>query len=309
MSREQGDDTVADTAPRPRWYHRRAIVYPCLLALGYVGWCGVLFFTQTAMVFPGAMQPRPHTPRPPPSGFEQVWLVAPTGERVETWFSSPVGGVVPRPAVIYAHGNAEFIDDQEYRARQYLRRGFSVLLPEYRGYGYSDGQPSQAAITADFVRAYDWLVARPDIDRSRIVFHGKSLGGAVAAALAEERPPAALILESTCVSVASFAARYGVPAFLCRHPFRTDRTLRRLDVPVLIFHGSHDEIIPVSHGRRLRDLARRATYVEMDAGHNDFPPSEVDFWREIDTFLLRSGMSGGIDEAGQGSAVGRETGR
>jgi fermentation-respiration switch protein FrsA (DUF1100 family) len=86
------------------------------------------------------------------------------------------------------------------------------------------------------------------------------------------------------------AHKYGAPSFLAKHPFRTDRVLEKLDVPVLIFHGTRDSIIPVSHGRNLSEIALSRTYVEYDCGHNDFPgrDNEDAYWSEIADFLKRT---------------------
>src|SRR5688572_30832441 len=108
---------------------------------------------------------------------------------VEGWFL-PAYGVAagrPGPAVIFAHGNAEIIDPYALELEPYRRMGVSVLLPEFRGYGRSGGEPSEEGITDDFVAFHDLLAARPDVDPSRIVFHGRSLGGGVVCALAARR--------------------------------------------------------------------------------------------------------------------------
>jgi fermentation-respiration switch protein FrsA (DUF1100 family) len=215
------------------------------------------------------------------------------GGHVEAWFvpaRSDTGG--RRPVIVYFHGNAEIIDHQQAVVAGYRRLGCSVLLPEYRGYGRSAGKPSQRAILADNVRFFDELVERPEVDAARIVFHGRSLGGAVAADLAMKRKPAALVLESTFTSVASMAHRYAAPEFLVTNPYRTDRVVATIGVPVLSFHGTRDTIIPVAHGRELARLAPGIVYREYDCGHNDFPgdANASAYWAEIESFLAAHGI-------------------
>lgn len=214
--------------------------------------------------------------------------------RVEAWFVPALGvdSDHPSPAVIFFHGNAELIDYQDHIVRRYHAMGISVLLPEYRGYGLSGGTPSQEGIRSDCVKFYDWLIQRPGVDASRIVFHGSSLGGGVACDLATQREPAALILQSTFASVASMAHGYGVPSFLAKHPFRNDLYVAGSDVPKLIFHGCRDEIIPIAHGRKLRDLAPNALYIEYDCGHNDWPgrSNTEAAWGAIRSFLVGAGI-------------------
>jgi fermentation-respiration switch protein FrsA (DUF1100 family) len=208
--------------------------------------------------------------------------------RVEAWFQ-PGAGRSPDatgPAVIFLHGNKDLLEERWNVAGPYLAAGISFLACEYRGYGRSGGAPSEAALVADATRWYDWLAARPEVDRQRIIAHGISLGGGVAVGLAGRRPVAALVLESTFSSVTGLAARLLVPAPLVRHPFRSDRILAQLDVPVLLVHGRRDIVIPASHSRRLARLAARSTLVETDAGHDDYRTE----WPAVWEFLRAQGL-------------------
>jgi len=274
---------------RQRWWFR-GIVYVITF---YIVWCLTLFFYQDQMLFPADMAPEPSGGPADPS-ITVHRLEIESGGKVESWFI-PAKGISrdePGPVVVFFHGNAEIIDYQQGIVPSYLRMGCSVLLPEYRGYGRSAGKPSEKGIVADAVRFYDEMLKREDVDTSRIVIHGRSLGGGVAAQLATRRKPAALILESTFCSVAEMAHDYFAPEFLAKHPFYTDRVLPGLDIPILIFHGSRDDIIPVEHGRRLKNLAPDAVYVEYDCNHNDFPCMKnlQAYWGEIQKFLTINGI-------------------
>ena len=250
---------------------------------------------QDKLVFPADMAPEPLAAAYQlTQGTSLLQVDIETGGAVEAWFlpapAASAGNAAP--TVVFCHGNAEIVDYHDAIVSGYHRLGCSVLLPEYRGYGRSAGTPSEKGIVADAVRFYDQLIERDDIDASRIVFHGRSLGGGVAAQLAARRTPAALILESTLTSVAIMAHTYFAPTFLARHPFRTDRVVAEIDVPVLIFHGTRDRIIPVVHGHKLRQLAAGAAYVEYDCGHNDFPGrgNHDAYWNEIADFLTNAGV-------------------
>jgi len=252
-----------------------------------------MYCIQDRIVFPVDQAPAP-LPRPVRADIVVTKLDLDSGEQVESWFL-PAAGVSahkPAPVVMFFHGNAELIDYQDDIVRQYHELGISVLLPEYRGYGHSGGSPSQDAIREDCVHFYDKLIERADVDASRIVFHGRSLGGGVACDVATQRKPAGLILQSTFASAAEMAHDYLTPSFLAKHPFRNDRVVSGIGIPLLIFHGTRDTIIPVHHGRHLRDLAPGAVYIEYDCGHNDWPGrgNEQRFWDEIKDFLSQSGI-------------------
>ncbi len=273
---------------RPKPLYRRCWFRVARVAvIGYVAWYATLYFYQDRMLFPADLAPPPMPGAP--RNTTVLTIPADGGGKVEAWLLPAPNANADRPAplVIYFHGNAELIDFQDEIAGGYRRLGFAVLLPEYRGYGRSAGRPSQTAIVADAVQFLDEALKRPDVDRARVVIHGRSVGGGVAAQVAARRRPAAMILESTFTSIGSMARGYGGPAFLARHPFRTDRILPTLNVPLLLFHGTRDSIIPVAHGRKLHALVPQATYVEYDCDHNDFPGRGNDkaYWQTIERFL------------------------
>lgn len=246
----------------------------------------MLLALQRRIVFPRHLTPAAAGAGDRLEGLERLWIDTEAG-RVEAWFlpGVGVGPAHPGPAVIFAHGNAELIDDWPQRLQPYRRLGISVLLPEYRGYGRSAGSPSQAAIGADFVRFYDWLAARREVDAAKIVLHGRSLGGGVACQLAEQRDVAALILMSTFSSVRELARKLWVPSFLVRDPFDNRAALARLRGPVLIVHGRQDTLIPVEHARVLAAAATKSRLVLYDGDHNSCPPDWTVFWRDLEQFL------------------------
>jgi pimeloyl-ACP methyl ester carboxylesterase len=266
-------------ASRPLWFRltRRVLV---LVVVTYVVWLGALLALESGLVYPRQMTGPAMQESLIPGEVERVWLER-DGERIEAWFL-PSRSVRPMPAVIFFHGNAELIDHNLGLAEAYRDRGFSTLLVEYRGYGRSEGSPSQKAIVGDAVAAFDWLKGKAGVDPARIIVHGRSLGSGVAAQLAKDRPPAALILESPMKSVASFASAYGAPAFLVRNPYRTDRVLPGLTCPILLVHSREDEIIPFAHAEELKRLAPAARLVELTGGHNDSLSNQAAYWEAID---------------------------
>ncbi len=217
-------------------------------------------------------------------GLEKIWINTSYG-KVETWFLPPDQVSVPAPAIIFAHGNAELIDFWPEKFRNLAHLGIGVLLVEYPGYGRSEGTPSQQSITEAFVAAYDLLVARKDVDPSRIVLFGRSIGSGAVCALAEKRPSAALILMSAFVNTGSFVSTYLVPDFLVRDPFDNLAVVSSYPEPVLVIHGKNDKIIPYAHGVALYRAARQGKMFTCESGHNDCPPAWEIFWQDVVSFL------------------------
>jgi len=267
------------------------VKYIGLAVLAYAAYCALVFAFQRQMIFPRSQIGYAPVSLPENLPIEKVWLNIP-GASVESWYIPPRGGPANgrRPALIFAHGNAERIDMCTGELMPFTALGIGVLLVEYPGYGRSTGTPSQKNITAAFLAAYDMLAARHDVDPSKIVFYGRSLGGGAVCVLAAERPAAALILASTFTGIRSMASRYLVPGFLVRDPFDNLTVVRNFSGPVLIVHGRYDDIIPFHHGKTLQKAAHRATLLAYDCGHNDCPPDEECFWRDIATFLRIAGI-------------------
>lgn len=284
--------TSTATRKRRSWIRRTLPRMLVLAALVYLGWCGVMLFKQTDLVFPrhvananiGQALRRPD--------LHQLWIDGPGGARAEAWLFL-AGPIKPerierRPCVVIFHGNADLIDHMTGYADFYQSRGVHACLMEYRGYGRSTGTPGESDVVMDAVALIDMLAARPEIDPKRIVLHGRSLGAAVAAQAAAQRTPAALVLESPFVSITHFARRFGVPGFLVRHPFRTDRVLPGIaaaGVPIVIMHSREDEIIPFADARRLGDLVPSARLVELTGGHNDMTLNQSAYEEAIDDLI------------------------
>jgi hypothetical protein len=281
---------VAERLPNERT--RRRLLRLALLALVLLGGLVLLTWLQRAMMYHPKAAPTDERLFARAPGLERWWHESDEGP-VEAFFlpGDGVSATHPGPVVIYTHGNAEVIDPLPAWLAPYRRLGVSVLLPEYRGYGRSAGSPSESAIRDDLLAFHARLVARPDVDPSRIVLHGVSLGGGAAGLIAREHPPAAMILQSTFTSVADIAwDAFRAPRFLIHDRFDTLDAIGGTDVPALVLHGRRDEVIPFSHGERLHRALPRSVFVACDAGHNDLPPPELDYWGEIGGFLRRTGI-------------------
>ncbi len=252
----------------------------------YLAYCGLLFVFQRQMLFPRYMvMTRDSLPAGFP-GLESIWLELP-GMRVEAWFLPARPQIRPAPVVIITHGNAESIDFLPDEFQPFTERGVSLFMVEFPGYGRSLGSPSQQTINDIMLKAYDVVAARPDVDATRIILMGRSLGGGAVCQLAARRPIRGLMLVSAFTSVTAFAPRYLVPPFLVKDPFDNLAVIRVLNKPVLIIHGTRDEIIPYRHGQELAAGAPDGKLVSFNSGHNDLPTDSRQFWQAIDEFIQR----------------------
>lgn len=265
-----------------------------LAVLFYALYCVFLFAVQRQMIFPRGFIVQNLNSPINDSVVDKIWLNTGNGVIVESWylppaFRDPSG---KSPVIIFAHGNAELIDYCPDEMKPFTALGIGVLLVEYPGYGRSGGTPTQKSITNALKVAYDVLTNREDIDPAKIIFYGRSLGGAAVCALAAERPAAALILTSTFTGIRAMAVKYLVPPFLIRDPFDNLTVVRNFPGPLLIVHGRYDEIIPFRHGEMLHQAAKRSTLISYECGHNDCPPDWNIFWKDIEAFLTAANLIG-----------------
>jgi hypothetical protein len=264
------------------------------VALAYVAWCATLYFAQDIVVFPGVGLPAlPQTAAQIP-GLEELRRPIPGGGQAAAWYVPAAGASARRPAplVVYCYGNYETLDNQGRMIELFRSLGCAVLITEYRGYGRDGGRPSQAGIREDTLGFLHDAKARPEVDPSRVFYYGRSLGGGVAADLASVERCRAIVIESSFTSVTAMAWQYLFPPMLVKNPYRPDRILPGLGVPVLLFHGRSDSIIPVSHARRLHALTPGSELQEYDCGHYD-PPSvsfPKDHRARLQAFLQRAGV-------------------
>jgi uncharacterized protein len=216
---------------------------------------------------------------PPPgeiglTGVEPVTFATSDRLTLGGWFFA-ASGPSPRVTVLVFNGNAGNRAHRGPLAAALQRHGLQVLLVDYRGYGGNPGAPSENGLVADSRAARAYLAGRRDVDPSRIVYFGESLGTAVAVGLAAEHPPAALVLRSPFTSMADVGQHHYpfLPVdLLLRDRFAAIDRIQRIQVPLLVVAGGHDRIVPLDNSRRLYDaaVAPKTLLVLPDADHNDY---------------------------------------
>lgn len=220
--------------------------------------------------------------------FEAVTLSTDDGETLFGWW---IPAENERGVLLFCHGNAGTIADRLFSIRQFHHLGLSVFIFDYRGYGRSTGKPSENGLYRDVEAAWAYVSTSRNIPASRIVIFGRSLGAAVASWIASSSHPGAVIIESAFTSVPDIAAELYpfLPArLLARSDFNNLERFAKLSTPKLIIHSVDDEIIPISHGRRLFKAAMEPkAFLQISGGHNDgFYLSEPQYTAGIKTFLL-----------------------
>jgi len=174
--------------------------------------------------------------------------------------------------VLFCHGNGGNISHRLDTIWTWNKLGMNVLIFDYRGYGKSEGKPSEEGTYLDAEAAWKHLVEKRGAAGERIIIHGRSLGGAVAARLARDHTPAGLILESTFSSVPDMAAKL-YPMFpvrlLSRFEYGTAEYVAAVKCPVMVIHSAEDDIIPFKLGRRVFEAAGEPKrFVQIHGSHN-----------------------------------------
>ncbi|MEK6244975.1 MAG: alpha/beta hydrolase, partial [Pseudomonadota bacterium] len=248
----------------------------------------IVYLVQDALIF--YRQPLPESRRAEISKrfpeVQEIFLQSTDGTKIHAWHVR-----VPdtAPLVIYFGGNAEEVSWMIETTRD--TPGVAWLLMDYRGYGASEGSPSEKALVADALAFYDHAAKLPGVDTKRIYAFGRSLGSGVAVALAAERPLAGVILATPFDSLAAVAKRYYwyLPVdWLLKHRFDSIALAPKLQVPLLCLIAERDEVIPPVHGERLCDAwgGPKRKIVLRGAGHNSTDDDPA-FWPAIREFLVQ----------------------
>ena len=255
----------------------------------------VLYLAQDSLIFyrqPLAEARRAQIARQFPAAQEFA-LAAPDGTRLHGWLVKPLDAE-RAPLVLYFGGNAEEVSWMLEAVGDPARGatpGVAWLLVNYRGYGASEGAPSERALVADALALYDHGRRVPGIDAERMYAFGRSLGSGVAVALAAERALRSVVLVNPYDSLSAVAKHYYpyLPVdWMLKHRFDSMHRAPLLTMPLLCLIAERDEVIPSAHGVRLFDAwaGPKRKVLLAGAGHNDSDAAPR-FWPEVRAFLAR----------------------
>ena len=232
---------------------------------------------RSSMFFPSR-----DVPAAPP-GVEEQWFTTSDGVKLHGWLFRSGS-----PAIVWLHGNGGSIAERAPMAAELSRRGISVFIAEYRGYGKSEGKPTESGLYEDALAAYDHVAK----SFPEIVIYGESLGGPYAAYVAKHRKVRCVIIENSFPSLLALGNALYKPfplGWTAPRAMATTRWLNEAGVPVLVMHGKRDEVIPFALGQQLYDglTVPKEMLVSETAHHSEIPETEGDRYYEAVTRFVR----------------------
>lgn len=236
-------------------------IYLVLMGLMYLFQNKLLFMPSSGMV---------QTPESLGIEAEDFWVNTDDGVRVHGWYFPNENADF---VIVLSHGNAGNISYRIEIARTLLNTGAAVLMYDYRGYGKSEGSPSEKGLYRDIEAVIEGLVDKKGYKEERIIMYGRSLGGAVAAYAATQYRLGGLVLDSAFKNLRGMVRDVYpfVPARLAKYEFPTERYIQEpRSYPVMVMHSPNDEIVGFHHGEYLYHLLEEPKrFVELRGSHND----------------------------------------
>ena len=251
----------------------RVLVYVAVLLI--LGFLFAQYARRTSMFFPSRDGNF--------GGFEDLWFTSSDGVRLHGWlFRAPQPGA---PLILWCHGNAGNITDRAPMAAEFARRGVSAFVFDWRGYGKSEGKPSESALYRDALAAYDFAIRSLGAKPQSIIAYGESLGGPYAAFLAKERKVRAVVIENSFPSLTALGNALYRPiplGWFAPYAMTTTRWLNQAGVPVMVIHCRDDNVIPFALGKQLYDGLRvpKEMVVCERGGHCEMASTEPERYYE-----------------------------
>jgi fermentation-respiration switch protein FrsA (DUF1100 family) len=210
------------------------------------------------------------TPKDISLGYEEIYFTTKDKITISGWY---IPAENEKGVILFCHGNAGNISHRLDSIKIFNSLNLSVLIFDYRGYGKSEGKPSESGTYLDAEAAWDYLVDVKQKSPEKIILFGRSLGGAVAAEIALRKNPAGLIIESSFTSVPDIGKKFYplLPIkLISKFRYSTIDKIGLIKCPKLIIHSPEDEIIPFEHGKHLYEKASSPKeFLEIKGGHNE----------------------------------------
>lgn len=258
---------------------RLLIPFVRILVLAYIGLAIALYLGQSNLVYMPS-QELIDTPASMGIKFEDIQITTKDNVNLDAWFvPAKDNDKIGKGVILFCHGNGGNISNRISYLPIFKDLGLSTFLFDYRGYGKSDGKPSEEGTYNDVEAAWQYLTQEKQIPPQKIIIYGESLGGAIASYLAQKisqqdnkNSAGGLILASTFTSISDRAAElypFLPIRLLSRFSYNSIDRLPSIKIPVLIIHSTDDEIIPYHHGDRNFQVANQPKkLVKLRGDHN-----------------------------------------
>ncbi len=266
-----------------------SLIWVVVFLMSFVAY--VRYLEKTTIFHPTRLMER--TPRSVGLDFEDISFRTKDNVLIHGWLVKHPQG---RCTLLYFHGNAGNISDRLEKISLLRKVGVHIFIIDYRGYGQSQGRPSEQGLYEDALGAYDYLLTRKDIEPDKIGAYGTSLGGAVAVDLATKRKLACLVIDSSFTKAADISKTIYpfIPSFLIQTKMDSVRKIKNLAIPKFFIHSPQDEVIPYRLGRKLFEQAPEPKeFLDVRGGHNDnYEQSAELLESKLSDFLRRYGLIG-----------------
>jgi len=245
------------------------ILFVGVLLVTYLALATVLYFMQPKFLY-SPMREVFSTPAELGLDFENVVFKSADGLNLAGWYV-PVDN--PKFTLLFCHGNSGNVAHRLDSINIFHNLGLNCFIFDYRGYGNSQGKPSEEGTYLDAMTAYNWLIKEKKIPADNIIIFGRSLGGSIAARLASEVEARALVVESAFTSYVDMGKEYYpyMPVkWFARFSYRTIDYVKNVHYPVMFIYSRNDEIVPYKFGLELYEAANEPKeFIEIFGGHND----------------------------------------
>lgn len=229
------------------------------------------------------------TPKEAGLDFEDVYFSTSDHLRLNGWLVKATEAPQNASTFLFCHGNAGNIGDRIEKIRRFHEFGVNVFIFDYRGFGKSQGRPTEEGMYRDAKAAYTYLKSRQDIASERIIVYGASMGGVAAIDLASQQKVAALIIDSTWTSAADMAKTIApfVPSFILTARLDNASKIKTIMVPKLVIHSPDDQSVPFALGQKLFALAPEPKeFLQIFGSHSQgYETSREIFFPGIRNFL------------------------
>jgi len=228
-----------------------------------------LYFMQSVFLY-SPVREVPYNPADIGLAFEKVVFETEDGLKLSAWF---IPAEKAELTVLFCHGNGGNMTHRLDTINILNELGLNCFIFDYRGYGSSQGKPSERGTYLDAEAAYKWLTEKKKIPSQNIILFGRSLGGSIAAYLATKVEAKGLIVESSFTSYVDMGRKFYpyMPVRLAAtYSYKTIDYVRQVHRPIMIIHSRNDEVIPFEFGLKLYDVANEPKeFVEIFGTHND----------------------------------------